>query len=142
MKKIKKTFQINNKGGVIKIFSIDWKHGKPEWGNITVKSPTLNSFPKEVTVEIDPDSLDYDTEVKDEIEVRIDEERTTIPVSFITRKTPFYEYFFSILGEIVKGIGVALVSLVVTLFYFFFTSPLGFLIFLILLAFIGNGTHN
>lgn len=153
MTKIKKTFQINNKGGAIKNFSVDWKWGKPEWGEIKVNSPTLNSFPKEVTVEIDPQSIsDYDREVKGEIEVRIDEKRTTIPVSFVTREKPLIIEISDISIKILKGtaevVGFLFLQLfqtiaviLVGIFMALLSSPTGWLILLLLLVFLCNGTH-
>jgi hypothetical protein len=148
MTKIKKTFKIYNKGGKINNFSVNWRWGKPEWGEIIVKSPTLNSFPKEVTVEINPQAIsDYSKEVKDYIEVIIDRNSTIIPVSFVTKEKPLlikiwetFESILQVLGYILGQLAIAIGSLLVGLLLLLISNPYGWLIILIILAYIGNGT--
>lgn len=153
MTKIKKTFQIQNKGGSIKNFSVDWIGGKPEWGEIKVKSPTLNSFPKEVTVEIDSEAVvDFDQKIRREIEVRIDEKRTRIPVSFISREKPFLREISDVTMKTLEGtvevIWFLFSSLFKTIFailigalFILLSNPVGWLVLLILIVFLVNGTH-
>lgn len=148
MTKVKKTFQIYNKGGPIKNFSVRWKYGKPEWGDVKVNSPASKSFPKEVTVEINPQTIsDYSKEVKDYIEVIIDKDSTIIPVSFVTKKKPLIikvwdvlESILQVFGYILLQLGIAIGSLIVGLFLLLISNPYGWLILLLILAYIGNGT--
>jgi hypothetical protein len=99
-------------------------------------------------VEINPQAIsDYSKEVKDYIEVIIDRNSTIIPVSFVTKEKPLlikiwetFESILQVLGYILGQLAIAIGSLLVGLLLLLISNPYGWLIILIILAYIGNGT--